>query len=51
MDTRRHRTVIGGTVNSYDEVRATVGVIRAVSSTWVCIMTSFVNRHGCVVEE
>jgi hypothetical protein len=44
MDTTRHRTVIGGTVKPYDEVRATSGVIHAVSSTWVCIMSSFVDR-------
>ena len=45
MDTRRIRTVIGGTVKSYDELRATLGVIHVVSSTGVCIMSSFVDRN------
>lgn len=43
MDTRRHRTVIGGTVN-----RRITRYRMNVSSTGVCIVSSFVDRNELV---
>lgn len=43
MDTRRHRTVTGGTVISCDELRTTLGVVHVVS-TRVCVMSCFVDH-------
>ena len=45
MDTRRIRTVIGRTVKSFDDSRATLGVIHVVSHTGVRITSSFVDSN------